>query len=80
MMDKKQLVAEKIKDRLKELNINRKQFSGMMSVQPSVVTRWLSGTHNFQVFTLFDIERVLNVSLFSYDIPQKENQFIDEFI
>jgi transcriptional regulator with XRE-family HTH domain len=79
-MDTKKQVAEKIKDRLKEAGINRKQFAGMMSVQPSVVTRRLSGECNFQIFTLFDIERVLDVPLFNYDIPSKETCFIDEFI
>jgi transcriptional regulator with XRE-family HTH domain len=79
-MDNKALVAEKIKDRLKELGINRQQFAGMMKVQSSTITKWLSGTNNFTVFTLFEIERVLDLPLFNYDTPQKVNQFIDEFI
>lgn len=80
MMDKKKLLAEKIKDRLKELEVSRSQFAGMMKVHPSVVTRWLSGIHNFQMFTLFEIEKALNSLLFNYGIPNQENQFIDEFI
>lgn len=67
-MDNKQLVANKIKDRLKELGINRQQFAGMMKVQPSSVTKWLSGNHNFTSFTLFEIERQLNFDLFNYTI------------
>ena len=79
-MDNKRLVANKIKVRLKELGINRQQFAGMMKAPPSSVTKWLSGTHNFTTFTLFEIERILDFPLFNYDIPQKVNQFIDEFI
>jgi len=80
MMNSKQLIAEKIKDRLTELGINRQQFAGMMKVQPSNITKWLSGTHNFTSFTLFEIERVLKLPLFNYDIQEKIDQFIDEFI
>ena len=79
-MDKKYQVAQKIKDRLKELGLNRSQFASMMNVQPSVVTKWLDGTCNFQVFTLFEIERILDMPLFIYEVAQKQNQFIEEFI
>lgn len=79
-MDSKRLLANKIKARLKELGMQRIQFAALMKVQPSVVSRWLNGSHNFQVFTLFEIERVLNLPLFHYNTPEKQNQFIDEFI
>lgn len=79
-MDKKKQVAEKIKDRLKELGINRQEFAGMMNVQPSAVTRWLRGDHNFTVFTLFEIERILGMPLFDYEVKKVGDQFMDEFI
>ena len=79
-MDKKKQVAEKIKGRLKELGINRQQFAGMMKVQPSSVTKWLSGTHNFTSFTLFEIERILDLPLFDFEVKEKVDCFIDEFI
>jgi ribosome-binding protein aMBF1 (putative translation factor) len=33
---------------------------------PSLVSKWLSGTHNFTVDTLVDIQRVLNIQLFKF--------------
>lgn len=80
-MDNKQLVADKIKHRLEELSISRKQFAVMMCVQPSNVTKWLSGEHNFTVFTLFQIERVLNMPLFDFNQPpEPQTKFLNEFI
>jgi len=67
-MDNKQLVADKIKDRLKQLGISRQQFASMMKVQPSTVTKWLSGNNNFQIYTLFEIEKQLQFNLFNYTI------------
>jgi len=72
-MDNKRLVAKKIKDRLEELGISRKQFAGMMKVKPSGITKWLSGKCNFEVFALFEIERVLDMPIFDYEKAQKEN-------
>jgi transcriptional regulator with XRE-family HTH domain len=75
MMGNKQIIAEKIKDRLFELFISRKRFATMMNVQPSMVTKWLSGKHNFTVFTLFDIEKTLNFSLFNLNSSIKMKKF-----
>jgi len=80
LVETKKLIADKIKHRLKELGVNRKQFAGLMNVQPSVVTRWLSGKHNFQMFTLFEIERILNMELFDFNIQTEETKFLNEFI
>jgi len=37
---------------------------------PSLVSKWLSGTHNFTVDTLVDIQRVLNVKLLDVELSQ----------
>lgn len=58
------LLADRIKFRLKELGLKRKQFAAMMGVKPPMITRWLSGTHNFEIKTLMDIEWVLNIEIF----------------
>ena len=34
---------------------------------PSLVTKWLSGTHNFTVDTLIELEHVLEIDLFHLD-------------
>jgi ribosome-binding protein aMBF1 (putative translation factor) len=42
---------------------NRVRFAKEMKVSPSVITKWLSGTHNFTSDTLFDIQDALCVCL-----------------
>lgn len=56
-------LAEKIQARMQECGLSRQRFASLMAVQPSIVTRWLSGSHNFTVATLFDIEDKLGFSL-----------------
>lgn len=43
--------------------MKRKDFAQRMGVQPSVVTRWLSGNCNFEIVTIFKIEVVLGIQL-----------------
>lgn len=35
---------------------------------PSLVSKWLSGTHNFTIDTLVDIQRVLNIRLLNVEL------------
>jgi hypothetical protein len=37
-----------------------------MDVQPSIITRWLSGKHNFTTTTLFEIEQKLNFPIINF--------------
>jgi transcriptional regulator with XRE-family HTH domain len=57
---KVQHLAEKIESRMRACGLTKKEFAVVMEVQPSIITRWLSGKHNFTVETIFDIERKLN--------------------
>ena len=59
----KMLIAARIGDRLKVLGWTNKNLAEEMSKQPSEVTKWLSGTHNFTVDTLVQISDVLGVKL-----------------
>jgi transcriptional regulator with XRE-family HTH domain len=61
--DFKQAIADRIKSRLKDINLSRLEFAELSKVQPSIVTRWLSGTHNFTSDTLARIESVLNFKI-----------------
>ena len=65
--DRHKLVAGKIKSALKDQGIGNKEFAQMMDVQPSSVTKWLKGNHNFTVKTIWDIEWVLGIRLIKLD-------------
>jgi hypothetical protein len=41
-----------------------------MEVQPSIITRWLSGKHNFTIETLFQIEDCLGIKLLAIETPE----------
>ena len=50
------LIAARIEDILQELNWRKKDLAEKLGKQPSEITRWLSGTHNFTINILADIE------------------------
>jgi transcriptional regulator with XRE-family HTH domain len=64
-----QVLSNKIENGMKKKQFNRQQFANLMGVQPSIITRWLSGTHNFTVETLFEIEEKLGIQLVAIDAP-----------
>jgi len=61
------LLAQKIAIAMKANGLTRQSFANLMGVQASIITRWLSGKHNFTVETLFDIEEQLNLKIFSIE-------------
>jgi len=70
--NKRMLLAAKIDDAMKAKGWKKGDLAREMNKQPSIITRWLSGTHNFESDTLFDIERVLNIGLVSLNESPKE--------
>ncbi len=60
---KRMMLAAKIQDAIKAKNITYKEFAGIMDQHVSVISKWVSGTHNFTTETLFDIEDKLGVCL-----------------
>lgn len=70
--EKLTILASKIRQMLEEKNINKSSFAEIMDVHPSIVTRWLSGTHNFTVETLFDIEFKLKSLLIFFETYNME--------
>lgn len=60
---KQMMLAAKIQDAMKEKGFNNSRFAQLMDQHPSVISKWLSGTHNFTTDTLFDIEAILGISL-----------------
>jgi transcriptional regulator with XRE-family HTH domain len=61
-------IGEKIENRLKDLGWQKQEFARMMNVTPSTVSNWLKPAHNFQIFTLFEIEATLGITFFNYNI------------
>lgn len=58
------LLAARIDDALKLKGFSKKQLADLMEKRPSEITKWLSGTHNFTLETLYRIETYLGVTLF----------------
>ena len=61
--DRKMRIASIIADTLVEKGMAKKEFAQKVGRKPSEITKWLSGTHNFTLDTLTDIEQVLNIKL-----------------
>lgn len=71
--DRKMRIASIIDDALKAKGMAKKEFAQKVGRKPSEITKWLSGTHNFTIDTLTDIEQVLNIKLIT-DKPKKQSQ------
>lgn len=61
--DKKMILATKIANEIKAKGLKKSEFAEILGKQPSEISKWLSGTHNFTIDTLMEIERVLSVQL-----------------
>jgi transcriptional regulator with XRE-family HTH domain len=66
------ILSAKIEDAMDKRGLNKSSFAQLMGVQPSVITKWLSGTHNFTIETLFDIEHRLGISLLALEDGKQE--------
>ena len=65
---KQMAIAARIADALAAKGWSKVEFAARMGQQPSVITRWLSGTQNFTIDTLSDIEEMLEVHLLVTDV------------
>lgn len=69
-IDHKMQLAAKIYAALKAKGWKSFQLAEALHLRSaSLVSKWLSGTHNFTVDTLVDIQRVLGVKLLDIDVP-----------
>lgn len=57
------LLAARIYDAMQAKGWKKKELAAALNQQPSVITKWLSGTHNFTHDTLYDIGKVLGIKL-----------------
>ena len=63
-VDTKMLLAAKIADAMKIKNWQKKDLmQAVKKNNPSIITKWLSGTQNFTIDTLVELEYALNINL-----------------
>lgn len=70
--DKRMLLAARIDDAMKAKGWKKGDLAREMNKQPSVITRWLSGTNNFESDTLFELEEKLGINLVNVGEKQRE--------
>lgn len=68
--DVKMLLAAKIYKAMKQKGWTQTRFAEAANQHVSVVSKWLSGTHNFTVETLLSIQRMLGIRLLDIDEPK----------
>lgn len=61
--DRKRIAAQQIHQALIRKGLSRKQLADMMGKNPSEITRWLSGEHNFTIGLLSQISEALDTEI-----------------
>lgn len=64
-IETRMLVAQMLHDYLSLRDISQQSLAGKMGKQPSEVSKWLSGDHNFTIDTLSDIGYYLDMDFFA---------------
>lgn len=64
-------LAAKIDEARMDQNLSKGQFAKKMNKSPSEITKWLSGTHNFTINSLIDIENALNIEILNFEIKEQ---------
>ncbi len=59
----KMTLAARLDDLITAKGWAKSEFAEMVNKNPSEITKWLSGTHNFTIDTLAEIAFVLNIPL-----------------
>jgi transcriptional regulator with XRE-family HTH domain len=72
------MLAAQIADAMKAKGIGKKNLADLLGKKPSVITKWLSGTHNFEINTLTAIAKVLEIKIFAFDMAEAKTQIINE--
>ena len=70
--EKRMLLAVRINNAIDAKGWKKKDFAIALGKQPSEITKWLSGTHNFTADTLSDIEHVLGINILNLESKPKE--------
>ena len=67
----KMAIAARLEDLLEAKGWNKGQFAEQVGKNPSEITKWLSGTHNFTIDTLAEIAVVMNMSVSELFAPKR---------
>lgn len=67
-------IASKILRSIKEKGISRMKLAELLGITPANITRYLSGETNFELKTLVEIERVLDIHIIDRDIVPSNQQ------
>ena len=79
--DTKMKIAVLIEEAMKAKNMmNKDLLAAVGKENPSVISKWLSGTHNFTIDTLVELECALDISLISTDKKVNETVMNYHFV
>lgn len=70
--ERKMMLAARIDDALKAKGMKKGDLAKALNKQPSEITKWLSGTHNFTAETLWEIGDVLDINLINIKEQRKD--------
>jgi ribosome-binding protein aMBF1 (putative translation factor) len=62
-MENKMRLAIKIADAIEAKGLKKHEFAKKINKNNSEIDKWLSGTHNFTVETLFSLQQELGIKL-----------------
>jgi ribosome-binding protein aMBF1 (putative translation factor) len=72
---RKMLLAAKISDAIEAKGWTQKIFAERVNKDQSIVCKWLSGTHNFTIETLGEIEDALGIELLNIGVKPKQSVY-----
>ena len=67
----KMALSVKIMNAIEARDMNKSEFAKSLNKSPSEISKWLSGTHNFTVETLYEIEQALNINLIDREVKSR---------
>jgi ribosome-binding protein aMBF1 (putative translation factor) len=62
-LDARRAIADIIEKAMKTSGVSKIELAKRMDKQPSVISKWLSGTHNFTIDTIVEIEEDLHLNI-----------------
>jgi transcriptional regulator with XRE-family HTH domain len=77
MTDAKMMIALRIAEAMKAKQWKNKDLLAAVGKDnPSIITKWLSGTHNFTTETLVEIENALGISLLNVEKKKSKLEIV----